>query len=352
MNTAILLAAGKSLRAKQNKLWAEIHGQALWTLSYEIFQKHSEIDQIFLVVPKKDMEKFQKHIGPKTRLLPGGASRMESFMNAIKELNLDEADIILDHNAANPHVTQQEISEVIAAAKQHGAAALSHPSTNTLIKMEDGFYTQEIPRENVRQMQTPQAMQAKLLKGIELNSQTDLTTALLGKVPVKVIEADPINTKVTTQEDLAKLKSRSFLGEDSHAFSKDGQLQLGGITIAELPALEANSDGDVILHAIGRALAQAAGTSFSQVADALCGQGQKDSAAYLNPLLEELKILNASIHIEAQKPHIDGLPLKASLAKILKISESKIHISAMSGEELTPFGRGEAIRCTALIQCL
>ncbi len=303
------------------------------------------------MVPEEDLEKFKEYTDENTILVSGGPTRMASFLNGLGTLNLGEADVILDHNAANPNVTAAEISKVISAATEHGAAALSHQTVNTLIKEQDGFYESELSRQSIRQMQTPQAARADLLKDMELKDHTDLTTALLGHTPIKVIDANPLNKKITFEEDLEALAARSYLGEDSHAFSKEGTLKLGGLEIPELPALEANSDGDVVLHAIGRALAQAQGLSFSKIADQLCEAGEKNSAAYLRPLLERTHIQNLSLQIEAKQPYIDKLPLKSSLAKMLNIDEDKINISAMSGEGLTPFGRGEAIRCSCILQC-
>ncbi len=126
---------------------------------------------------------------------------------------------------------------------------------------------------------------------------------------------------------------------------------LGGLEIPELPALEANSDGDVILHAIGRALAQACGENFSELADPLFLSGDQDSRDYLEPLLEKVKIQNLSLSLECARPQIDplALVLKNSLAEILTIPESAIQISAHTGEGLTSFGRGEGIRCLALV---
>lgn len=351
MNIVILLAAGKSQRAKQNKLWAKVQGKPFWTLAYNTLQSHPEIDQIVLVVPKGETRNFGEFTDPKTEIVEGGETRMSSFLNGLKSIYIDHASIILDHNAANPNLTSEEISAVIAAAKEHGAAAVSMPAVDTLITEKDGFYAEKLDRSSVRYMQTPQAVRADILKELSLEDAGDLTSALLEHCTVKLVEAHPSNKKITYAEDIEALAVRSYLGEDSHSFSNEGTLKLGGLEVPGLPSLEANSDGDVVLHAIGRALAQAQGKSFSKIADELCEAGEKDSAAYLRPLLESARIQNLSLHIEAKQPHIDNLPLRSSLAKTLGIEEEKISISAMSGEELSPFGRGEAIRCSCILQC-
>lgn len=356
MNIAILLAAGKSQRAGQNKLWADIHGKPLWMLSYEAFHSHSKIDRILLVVPAGEEKQFQAFVDEQTQIVAGGETRMQSFKNALAVLEPKEEDIVLDHNAANPSVTTREISEVIEAARQHGAGAVSLPALDTLLTAEDGRYNAVVSRENMRMMQTPQAVRGDVLKSMDLNETTDLTSALLSTVPVQVVEASPANRKITYAEDIESLRtmhnsSHYYLGEDSHRFGTTGMLKLGGIGIPGLPAMEANSDGDVILHAMGRALAQAKNRSFSDTADVLCEAGEKNSTAYLKPFLEGIKISRVSLSLECTRPRIDTLvtDIKSSLEKILQIKSDQIYLSAHTGEGLTAFGRGEGIRCTALL---
>lgn len=352
MNTAILLAAGKSKRANQNKLWADVHGRPLWTLAYERLASHPKVDRMVVVVPLGETNRYKEFIHEGAKIVEGGETRMQSFLAGLGSLEWSNEDVILDHNAANPLVTSEEISNVIEAAKEYGAAAVSLPAVDTIMTEEEGFYSGIVDRENIRLMQTPQAVRGDILKSIDLEEATDLSSAILGAVLVKVLDANPANRKITYTEDLVSLTISSYMGEDSHRFSDGGVLKLGGLEIQDLPALEANSDGDVILHAIGRALAQAKGENFSKIADKLCEAGEKNSAVYLAPLIEGLKIHNVSIQIECKRPRIDDLPLRESLARILKVDKKAIRISAMTGEELTPFGRGEGIRCICVLSCM
>lgn len=285
---------------------------------------------------------------------------MESFKRGLAAANFSDADVLIDHNAANPNVTAREISEVISAAAEHGASAVCHPVVDTLVACEENQKSANChivsfaERSNFRLMQTPQAARGDILRTIELREATDLSTALAPHIHVELLPADPLNKKITTAEDLAALCTQSFLGEDSHRFSNAGLLTLGGIAIPGLPKLEANSDGDLILHAIGRALAQAANQTFSELADPLMLSGDTDSLDYLQPLLEKITVRHVSISLECARPKIDPLKpaLKESLAKMLSLPESQISIEAHTGEDLTPFGLGEGIRCTALLQVL
>lgn len=358
MNQVILLAAGSSKRAGKNKLWAEVFGKPLWMHSLETFQNHKLIDGIVLVVRKSELNKYKKYAKKYTKVkivVTGGKTRAESFFRGLQAADWQKEDVIVDHNAANPNVTAREITDVINDAKKYGAAAVSLPCIDTVISFNGIFYEKTFDRSRLRLMQTPQAVRGDILKQIKpaqlQKKSTDLSSILLKKFTIKVVKSGHLNKKITFKEDLEALAAHSYIGEDSHKFSKGGRLVLGGIKISEYPKLEANSDGDVVLHAIGRALAQALNHSFSKIADKICYKGTKDSRKFLDPLLKDLKILNISLSIECKFPQIDKLPMLESLSKILNIETEKIHISAHSGEGLGPFGEGKGIRCVSIVQC-
>ncbi len=308
------------------------------------------------MVPKGEELRFLPFLdSTKTEVVSGGATRMDSFKKGLAAVDFGADDVVLDHNAANPNVTAREITEVIEAAKTFGAASVSLPAVDTVLTAENGNYKEILNRKKLRLMQTPQAVRGDILQNLELAETTDLTSALLQKTGVKIVEASPANRKVTFAEDLESLRAPDntayYIGEDSHRFSNTGTLKLGGLEIHDCPKLEANSDGDVILHAICRALAQGTNQTFSEIADPLMLSGDSDSRDYLKPLLENITIRHVSISIEGNRPRIDPvkLEIKESLAKILSLSMDQISIEAMSGEGLTAFGRGEGLYCTALV---
>ena len=70
--------------------------------------------------------------------------------------------------------------------------------------------------------------------------------------------------------------SRVGIGQDSHRFSGDPKrkLVLGGVEVPNERGLAGNSDADVVLHALCRALEQAIGLdSFSEYADEMSRRG-------------------------------------------------------------------------------
>ena len=135
------------------------------------------------------------------------------------------------------------------------------------------------------------------------------------------------------------------------------KLVLGGFQIKNESGFEANSDGDVILHALFNALSTAIGyKSLGFYADDMCKKGITDSKKYIEFVLNKVKernykISNVAIMLEGKKPrideHIDNI--KASLSRLLKIKKENIGIAATSGEELTEFGKGLGMQCFAAV---
>lgn len=157
---------------------------------------------------------------------------------------------------------------------------------------------------------------------------------------------------------------RVGIGQDSHAFeSKESRkkLILGGIIFEGEVGLKADSDGDLVLHAIGRALDSIIGKNcWAEQADKLClEQGIKDSKEYLKPALQELKkrgfnITSVSVMLECKKPRIMVRveEMRKSIARILKIEKERIGIVAETGDGLTEFAKGKGIRATATISVI
>lgn len=152
------------------------------------------------------------------------------------------------------------------------------------------------------------------------------------------------------------------IGQDSHRFvpvdasgrptdTKDNQqLILGGCIIPGGRPLMANSDGDVMLHALTNAISGITCVNIlGETADRLCLEdGIKDSSKYLELALQSLtdqSITHVSFSIECRTPrlasHIENI--RASISALLQIAPHSIGITVTSGEGLSAFGKGEGI---------
>jgi 2-C-methyl-D-erythritol 2,4-cyclodiphosphate synthase len=152
---------------------------------------------------------------------------------------------------------------------------------------------------------------------------------------------------------------RVGFGQDSHRFSGDPNtsLVIGGVRVPDERGFEAASDGDVVLHALCNALLQSVGgDSLSVYADDMCTQGITDSMEYVKEAYRRVKekgyrVQNVGISIEGKRPKI--LPIapamREAIAPVLELSPDDIGITATSGEEMTPFGKGEGVQAFAIV---
>lgn len=147
------------------------------------------------------------------------------------------------------------------------------------------------------------------------------------------------------------------IGQDSHRIdykNTEKKLILGGIEFENEFSLQANSDGDVILHAITNAVSGITCVNIlGDKADQMCKNGILDSEEYLKQALKYLKekIVHISISIECKTPKITPkIPeMRTNIARILKVPENCIGITATTGEELTDCGSGFGISAIAII---
>lgn len=152
---------------------------------------------------------------------------------------------------------------------------------------------------------------------------------------------------------------RVGIGQDSHRFVAPDSTKpciLGGVLFEEALGLKANSDGDVILHAICNAISSLTGEIIlGKVADEMLAKdGITDSSLYLKAALQTLGmqvITHVAITIEAKRPKFLGRldTMRAHIAELLGIEMSQVGITATSGELLTAFGRGEGIQAFCIL---
>ena len=152
---------------------------------------------------------------------------------------------------------------------------------------------------------------------------------------------------------------RAGIGQDSHRFAKekDGGCLLAGVLFEDAPALEANSDGDVVYHAVCNAVSGITGLNILGArADALCRSGVTDSAEYVREAMGDLQKMgfrpeNLSVSIECGRPKITPkIPaMRENLAALLNLKPRDIGITATTGEGLTDFGRGLGIQVFCIL---
>ena len=219
MIAAIIPAAGIGQRMGRQtpKPYLLLAGKPILAHTLEVFEKTKEVDEVTLVVHPHELDYCQDKVLSRytfkkvLRLVPGGKERQDSVYHALKVLkNEDDLEVILVHDGVRPFITPDQIRRVIEGARHHGGAVLGLPAQDTLQRVgEAGLIRQTLERQDIWQIQTPQAFQAPLLwrAFVEAYSRNYYGTDEASLVeelqhPVVVIPGSPLNLKITTPEDL------------------------------------------------------------------------------------------------------------------------------------------------------
>jgi len=152
---------------------------------------------------------------------------------------------------------------------------------------------------------------------------------------------------------------RTGIGQDSHRFMPQDSSKpcvMAGIIFDGAPGFNANSDGDVVFHAICNAISSLTGILIlGDIADELClKDGITDSEVYLieaMKILGKQKVSHVAITIEAKKPKFKPrlLEMRTNIARVMSLDVSQVGITATSGEGLTDFGCGDGVQCFAIV---
>jgi 2-C-methyl-D-erythritol 4-phosphate cytidylyltransferase/2-C-methyl-D-erythritol 2,4-cyclodiphosphate synthase len=182
---------------------------------------------------------------------------------------------------------------------------------------------------------------------------------------VAAVEGDPALDKLTLPNDFeraeqwlaGRLRPRTGIGFDVHAFAGDGPLMLGGIEVPHGRGLAGHSDADVVLHAITDALLGAAG--LGDIGEHFPPSDAKwkgvASSLFLTHAAELVRARGAFIdHIDctivAEEPKVGPhrAKMRARIAEIANLSVDQVSVKATTTEGLGFAGRREGIAAQAV----
>ena len=214
---ALLLGAGRGERLLHAvpKALVPLAGRPLFAHSLAVLVATPEIDLVVPVVPESEQEAFDSALaafddgGKCWPCVPGGAERQDSVAAGLDALPEDVGWVAV-HDAARPRVRASDVSRVVAAARESGAAILAVPTADTVKRVRDGLVVETPLRSECWAAQTPQVFSVELLRealgraASEGRRGTDCSQLVeaLG-VPIRVVEGDPGNFKITAPRDLA-----------------------------------------------------------------------------------------------------------------------------------------------------
>ena len=215
----IVAAAGRGSRfgREMPKSFYPVEGRPLLAWSLRALGAWGGISSFIVMVPSGWESEAERELaaeirGPAYQVLVGGETRQESVaigLGAVKN-----ADIIIVHDACRPIVSAALIARVVEAAREHGAAVPVLAVTETLGRLRDEALEGIVPRERVVGIQTPQGFRFDVLSrafkaaGDAVRTATDESSLVLAAgFPVRVVEGEVWNIKVTVKEDLEIMSS-------------------------------------------------------------------------------------------------------------------------------------------------
>jgi len=367
---ALIVAAGSGSRMGGDvpKQFRPIAGKAVLAHAVDALISHPAIDAVRVVVGDGQQEMARKALGsrPVGELIVGGNERADSVRAGLNDI---EADIVLVHDAARPFCRHDVIDRLLGALEHAEGAVPVLPLADTLARAGETL-GDPVDRQGLVRVQTPQAFHyGSLFEAYEQwngPSPTDESTVLraAGR-EVAVVEGDPMLEKLTNAADWeraehwqrARLVPRTGMGFDVHAFSGEGPVMIGGISIPHERGLAGHSDADVVLHAITDALLGTAalgdiGSHFPPSDQQWKGADSCIFLAHAAQLLREaggtIDFVDCTVICEAPKvgPHRDAM--RSRVAEILAIPRGSVSIKATTTERLGFTGRREGIAAQAV----
>ena len=223
MLTAIIVAAGSSRRMGFDKLFALLGGEPVIAHTLNAFERADCVDEIILVGRVERLPELQEFVrraeSRKVRHVVAGGQHRQDSVRAGLNLLAPGVRYVAVHDAARPFITAEQIGRVLELARQHGAAALAEPITDTIKRADENrFVSVGIDRAGLYAMQTPQIFSRDLLVdayaavAADKLSITDEVSAVehLG-AKVLLVPNDQFNLKITFPRDLRL--AESFLSQ-------------------------------------------------------------------------------------------------------------------------------------------
>lgn len=208
--TAIIVAAGEGKRFGLAKQFAPLKGKTVLDWCLERFERHDAVGDIILVLGEVgEIQEYRRRYKKVASVVCGGERRQDSVYSGLSCVDEKETELVLVHDGARPLVGQDLIGRVIKAAGEKGAVVPVIPVDDTIKRVDGERIIQTEDRTLLFRSQTPQGFSCFLLKEAFIRAReegfygTDEASLVerMGK-EVFIVQGDPKNIKITTQDDL------------------------------------------------------------------------------------------------------------------------------------------------------
>jgi 2-C-methyl-D-erythritol 4-phosphate cytidylyltransferase len=206
---------GRRMGSDRNKLLLRLQDKPLLAWTLLAAEASGTISWIGIMGQPSDFPDFKEIIAELKLTKPillviGGNTRQESVYNGLQALPI-EAERVLIHDGARCLATPELLDRCSEALQTCQGLIAAIPVKDTIKIVDETKTIQATPdRRNLWAAQTPQGFEVELLKhcherGRKLGWEVTDDAALFEKcqLPVKIVEGEETNLKVTTPVDLA-----------------------------------------------------------------------------------------------------------------------------------------------------
>lgn len=380
--TAVLIvAAGQGSRAGgasgPPKQYQMIGGRTVLARAVEPFLA-LDFASILVAIHPDARRDYEAALGPLTaRLLPpvhGRDTRQGTVLAGLEALSTAAPGNVLIHDAARPLVSEALILRVAEALDQHAAVIPAVAVGDTLKRAVGGTISETVDRTGLFAAQTPQGFDFKSILEAHrraaaegLSAMTDdAEVAQWAGLPVRTIEGDAGNRKLTTARDIeiarvaaeaAQVQGlRVGTGFDVHRLGPGDHVWLCGVRIAHTAGLVGHSDADVALHALVDALLGAIadgdiGVHFPPSEERWRGMASWHFLAEAHRRVAGRggRILNVDVTLLCEAPRVGPyrMAMRERVGEILGLDVSRVSVKATTTEGLGFTGRREGIAAQA-----
>jgi 2-C-methyl-D-erythritol 4-phosphate cytidylyltransferase len=236
---------GQRLGAGMPKQLLTLGGKTLVERCVAAFDQATGIDEVLVVMARGYTEQVKAMLADAgyrkvTAVIEGGVTRPDSTRAALAAIAADHpgatagtgpagtgpavgagaaagaplADCgVLLHDAARPLVDQRIIADCVAALRDHDAAGVAVPASDTMVVTQNGVMHSVPPRETLFRCQTPQCFRLSVITQAHELAAADPAFAptddcgvvlrYLPAVDVHIVPGSERNIKVTYPQDLA-----------------------------------------------------------------------------------------------------------------------------------------------------
>lgn len=363
----LIVAAGSGLRAggELPKQYHQLCGRPVLSWSAAALAGAGADPLVVVAAPGHErLAQAALEAWPQIQIVAGGPTRTASVRAGLAALGA--ADIVLIHDAARPGLDAGMVHRLVAAVEAGAdGVAPALPVADSLRRASG----EEVARESLMRVQTPQAFRAECIRSAYAAAQgdftDDLSVAQAHGAQIALIPGDARLLKYTHPEDLKMLEAMlggrrltcAGTGFDAHRFGPGDHVTLCGVRIAHDKGMIGHSDADVGWHALVDAILGALGAGdigahfppsdpqWKGAASKIFLQRAADLAAQAGA-----QIVHVDITLICERPKIGPHreAMRAATAEILGLPLSRVSVKATTTERLGFLGREEGLAAQAI----